>query len=109
MDPLRAGHVAILEGAFRYFCGSDCKQAYLRSQGRRPEEDVPTAAPPAVASVASEADGPAPSRARPRMTSAASVASWALASSTLAQNDVGSSTGPPNGRPLGAASAGGAE
>ncbi|MDP9035779.1 MAG: hypothetical protein M3O50_13340, partial [Myxococcota bacterium] len=92
MDPLRAGHVAILEGAFRYFCRSDCKQAYLRSHGRHPEEDVPTAAPPAVSPTTSDADRPAPSGARPRLTSAASVASWALASSTLAQNDVSSST-----------------
>jgi Cu+-exporting ATPase len=25
IDPLRAGHVAILQGRFHYFCGSSCK------------------------------------------------------------------------------------
>ncbi len=49
VDPLRAGHVAILEGRFRYFCRTECKQQYLRAQGRPPEEDVATARPPEVA------------------------------------------------------------
>jgi Cu+-exporting ATPase len=50
VDPLRAGHVAVLEGrGFHYFCNAACKQAYLRSHGRAPEEDVPTASPPEVA------------------------------------------------------------
>jgi Cu+-exporting ATPase len=49
VDPLRAGHVAALEGrGFHYFCNPDCKQDYLRAQGRPQEEDVPTAAPPDV-------------------------------------------------------------
>ena len=50
MDPLRAGHVAALEGrGFRYFCHASCKQDFLRANGRPQEEDVPTAAPPEVA------------------------------------------------------------
>jgi cation transport ATPase len=28
-DPLRAGHVAILDGQFRYFCNATCKAAYV--------------------------------------------------------------------------------
>jgi Cu+-exporting ATPase len=48
VDPLRAGHVAILEGRFSYFCQAECKQSYLRTQGRPPEEHVVTARPPAV-------------------------------------------------------------
>jgi cation transport ATPase len=48
VDPLRAGHVAVLEGGFRYFCRADCKQAMLRAQGRPQEEDVATARPPEV-------------------------------------------------------------
>jgi cation transport ATPase len=50
VDPLRAGHVAVLEGrGFHYFCRASCKQEYLRSSGRPQEEDVPTASPPPVA------------------------------------------------------------
>lgn len=49
VDPLRAGHVAILEGRFRYFCRTECKGTFLAS-----EEQVETAAPPEVRAVASE-------------------------------------------------------
>ena len=50
MDPLRAGHVAILEGrGFHYFCDALCKRDYLSARGQTQEEDVPTAAPPEVA------------------------------------------------------------
>ncbi len=63
LDPLRAGHVAILDGQFLYFCGPDCKQAYLKRQGRPPEEEVSTAAPPGVAF------GPPPSLRPPTSTS----------------------------------------
>jgi Cu+-exporting ATPase len=48
VDPLRAGHVAVLEGRFRYFCHADCKQRYLSDAGRPQEEDVATARPPEV-------------------------------------------------------------
>src|SRR6185437_11620303 len=49
VDPLRAGHVAILEGrGFSYFCDAECKHEYLRSHGQPSQEDVPTAAPPEV-------------------------------------------------------------
>lgn len=50
MDPLRAGHVAVLESGFRYFCDASCKQEFLRANGRPLEEDVATAQPPAVQS-----------------------------------------------------------
>ncbi len=90
VDPLRAGHVAILEGRFRYFCRSDCKQSYLRAHGRPAEEDVPTAAPPSVAdapAVKAE-EGSAPSHPRPRTTSSPSNPSWAPPAAPLPQNDV---------------------
>jgi cation transport ATPase len=68
VDPLRAGHVAVLEGRFRYFCKSDCKQRYLTQQGRPLEEDVATARPPDVVfrldARAPDAAGPAPASAR---------------------------------------------
>src|SRR5258708_3745125 len=63
VDPLRAGHVAVLEGRFRYFCHSECKQAYLSALGRPREEDVATVQPPLVARAASshgEGNGHAP-------------------------------------------------
>jgi Cu+-exporting ATPase len=52
VDPLRAGQVAILEGRFEYFCGSECKQTYLREGGAMALEELATAEPPPVASVA---------------------------------------------------------
>ena len=79
VDPLRAGHVAVLESGFRYFCDAECKQAYLRSRGRGPEEEIVTARPPEVAAVArgtngsngtngtSRTNGDALSQMRPRM------------------------------------------
>jgi cation transport ATPase len=69
VDPLRAGHVAVLESGFRYFCDAACKQAYLRSRGRLPEEDIVTQRPPEVASVArgNGTNGDALSQMRPRM------------------------------------------
>jgi cation transport ATPase len=48
VDQLRAGHVAVLEGRFRYFCRAECKQSFLRAEGRPLEEDVATARPPEV-------------------------------------------------------------
>lgn len=62
VDPLRAGHVAALEGrGFHYFCRASCKQEYLRAKGRPQEEDVPTARPPEVEYAlepANDANGP---------------------------------------------------
>jgi P-type Cu+ transporter len=52
VDPLRAGQVAILDGRFEYFCGSECKQSYLREGGATAHEDLATAEPPPVASLA---------------------------------------------------------
>jgi len=52
VDPLRAGHVAAIEDrGFHYFCRAACKDEYLRARGRPPEDDVETAAPPAVVEV----------------------------------------------------------
>lgn len=51
VDPLRAGQVAILEGRFEYFCGSECKQTYLRAGRLAVHEDLETAQPPPVASL----------------------------------------------------------
>ncbi len=46
---MRAGHVAVLDGGFRYFCNAACKQRYLGTLGLPQEEDVATARPPEVA------------------------------------------------------------
>jgi Cu+-exporting ATPase len=49
VDPLRAGHVAVLEGrGFTYFCDALCKRDYLSARGRPQDEDVATASPPEV-------------------------------------------------------------
>jgi P-type Cu+ transporter len=63
VDPLRAGHVAILEGRFRYFCQAECKQAYLHAQGRA-QEDVDTASPPGVCDANGLTNGEADNHAR---------------------------------------------
>jgi Cu+-exporting ATPase len=49
IDPLRAGHVAILAGRFHYFCGSACKAHYQLVNGGPSPDDVATAQPPEVA------------------------------------------------------------
>lgn len=49
IDPLRAGHVAILDGGFRYFCGAECKSLFVDVSSRRASLDAMTADPPAVA------------------------------------------------------------
>lgn len=48
-DPLRAGHVAILDGQFRYFCGLACKAAYVSASPRGSISLDRTADPPRVA------------------------------------------------------------
>lgn len=84
VDPLRAGHVALFDGGFRYFCRAECKQAFLQSEGRPTQEDVATAAPPQVVAVepqpepepepqAALAPTVPPSRVRPRAASRAST------------------------------------
>lgn len=50
IDPLRAGHVAIVDGAFRYFCGAGCKSLYADVSSKRGALDAMTADPPPVAS-----------------------------------------------------------
>lgn len=52
---LRAGHVAILDGAFRYFCDASCKASYVDAVSKRPSLEAMTAAPPSVASVTASA------------------------------------------------------
>jgi Cu+-exporting ATPase len=63
VDPLRAGQVAILDGQFEYFCGSECKQSYLRAGGMSAHEDFATQEPPKVAIGARPAPAPSPDRA----------------------------------------------
>jgi P-type Cu+ transporter len=48
IDSLRAGHVAILDGAFRYFCGTECKAAFVEVTSRRDALEAMTAEPPRV-------------------------------------------------------------
>ena len=48
LDPLRAGHVAILDGGFRYFCGADCKATYVDVSSKRISLEALTAEPPPV-------------------------------------------------------------
>jgi Cu+-exporting ATPase len=48
VDPLRARHVAVFEGRFRYFCRPECKHLYLQAQGCALPESVPTVVPPPV-------------------------------------------------------------
>ena len=48
IDPLRAGQVAILDGSFRYFCGPECKIAFVDVTSRRPSLEALTAEPGAV-------------------------------------------------------------
>lgn len=50
IDPLRAGHVAILGGGFRYFCGAECKSSFVDVTSRRVVLEAPTAEPPSVVS-----------------------------------------------------------
>ena len=56
IDPLRAGHVAILDGAFRYFCGAECKSSFVDVSSKRVALEALTAEPPLVA----VASGPRP-------------------------------------------------
>lgn len=48
VDVLRAGHVAILDGGFQYFCGAECKAAFVDATSRRAALDAETSAPPIV-------------------------------------------------------------
>jgi Cu+-exporting ATPase len=87
VDPLRAGHVAVLGGRFRYFCNAACKHLFLSAAGLPQEEEVPTASPPAVALVQSMASVAAALRseaARPRVVSAPVVASKRVAAPVAA-------------------------
>ena len=48
VDPLRAGHVAISEGVFLYYCDARCKALHLRTIASHMGDDVPTLDPPGV-------------------------------------------------------------
>src|SRR5438045_3498031 len=48
VDPLRAGHVAIMGGGFRYFCDAKCKSDYVEVTSKRLTLDAMTAEPPSV-------------------------------------------------------------
>lgn len=50
IDPLRAGHVAIIDGGFQYFCGPACKRAYAEVSSKRSSLDALTADPLPVVS-----------------------------------------------------------
>lgn len=63
VDPLRAGHVSIDAFGFRYFCGLDCKQAYVEVASKRASVDALTAEPPRVSSHRSPMSPMPPSRA----------------------------------------------
>jgi Cu+-exporting ATPase len=58
IDALRAGQVAILDGAFRYFCNAECKGSYVDTVSKRPSLDAMTADPPPVASASRSAQPP---------------------------------------------------
>jgi Cu+-exporting ATPase len=60
VDRLRAGHVAIVDGRFEYFCGADCKRSFSLSRGAALGEDIATAEPPAVMPEAPEQSPAAP-------------------------------------------------
>jgi Cu+-exporting ATPase len=62
VDPLRAGHVAIFEGRFHYFCGASCKAEYQRANGGLSQDDVATAQPPEVSFAAPPMRPPVPSK-----------------------------------------------
>jgi Cu+-exporting ATPase len=49
VDPLRAGHVAIIGDEFRYYCDAECKREHVHSLRSGVLADVETAEPPAVA------------------------------------------------------------
>src|SRR3954453_17429522 len=48
VDALRAGHVAIYDGHFLYYCDSRCKAAHLLLVAQHVGDDVATLDPPAV-------------------------------------------------------------
>ena len=87
----------MLEGRFRYFCRAECKQSFLRAEGRPLEEDVATARPPEVEAAFhvdvgtrngdsrnGGTNGHAASHARPKLPSAPTVP---LPSTPLARFD----------------------
>jgi len=85
IDPLRAGQVAILDGSFRYFCGPECKVAFVDVTSRRPSLEALTAEPPTV----SAKSAPRPTdRARERDDEPRSVTSGVRAHETSDESRV---------------------
>lgn len=66
VDPLRAGHVAIVEGAFRYFCSRECKDGWASGETSRKQAlEAETREPPRVAPLSTSQS----SGVRPQTTS----------------------------------------
>src|SRR5438094_9077484 len=53
IDALRAGHVAIYDGQFLYYCDARCKATHLLAIAQHVGDEVATLDPPAVAERAS--------------------------------------------------------
>jgi cation transport ATPase len=86
--------VAVLEGRFRYFCHADCKQAFLRAEGRPLEEDIATAKPPEVLRIAAAVNGHG--SVKPAATFPAAVAESARVAPAF---DLRESIEPPRSQP----------
>lgn len=93
VDPLRAGHVSIDAFGFRYFCGLDCKRAYVEVASKRASVDALTAEPPRVSSHRSSSSPlppSPPSRATlPESAVERTVARGAVASPSFREKDEG--------------------
>ena len=68
VDALRAGHVAIFDGEFLYYCNAECKAVHLRVIASHLGDDVPTMDPPAVAARVAELTPVTPPVARVDLT-----------------------------------------
>src|SRR5262249_42385227 len=96
IDALRAGQVAILDGAFRYFCNTGCKNAYVDVVSKRSMLDVAiTVEPPPVTLSASSAQPLAPSlvRVEQPFAAASGVREQCVRSVATVEESVPTSTG----------------
>jgi cation transport ATPase/YHS domain-containing protein len=87
IDPLRAGHVAVFDGKFEYFCRAECKREYVHARGRLRDQDLATASPPEVVSYA---ESPSASSHAPEPAGDADVAVDAAPGARILE------AGPPN-------------
>jgi Cu+-exporting ATPase len=98
VDRLRAGHVAILGGEFRYFCDHACKLAHLGSIDTTFPTDV-TAEPPRVALAPIEPSAIAPKATTPIIELAAPSPRFGtervIASDAAGAEDIAPSSGMP--------------